>query len=101
VAGGERAALLAADRDDGLAVLDDEEADAAGAFAHHRLPGAEGAVGKAARERLQVPVVEALEERDALEEFDGCGHCPILVVWPATLPRRTLPVRPLPGFAGR
>src|SRR6476646_3685618 len=78
VARAERPPLLAADGHDGFAVLDDEEPDAAAALVRDGLARAERAVGERARQRVDVLVVQALEERDALEEFLGSGHGAIL-----------------------
>src|SRR3954454_3094176 len=75
VAGPDRAFRLAADLHVGLALLDDEEADAAGALLRHGVAGPEAALAHAARDLLQLLVVEPREERDLLQHVDGgSGH---------------------------
>src|SRR4029078_5557668 len=56
-------------------VLNDEEADAAGALLRHRVTRLEAPLSHAARDRLQLLVVEARKERDPLQEFGrSSGH---------------------------
>src|SRR5436190_1471855 len=75
VAGPDRAFRLAADLHVGLALLDDEEADAAGTLLCHGVAGPEAALAHAVRDLLELLVVEARKERDLLQHVDGgSGH---------------------------
>src|SRR5262249_38739574 len=68
VAGSERAAVLASDRHPGLARLDHEEPDAALTFGSNGVSGTERALLHRPGDPLELPRLEAVEERDALEK---------------------------------
>src|SRR5919106_5715269 len=74
VAGAERADLLSADLDLGVALANDEEADAALALLRHGLARPERTLVHSARDRLQLARIEPREDRDVLEELGRLGR---------------------------
>src|SRR4029077_1996322 len=75
VAGTESAARLAVHRHLALALGDDEEAGAAGALGRHGRARGKGALAHRARDRLELLLLDAREERNTLQRLDvDSGH---------------------------
>src|SRR5581483_1121223 len=72
VAGAERASIGSLDRHLGRARFEHEEPGTAGSLRRQLLPVGELSLGELRREAAQLLLGQRLEERDVLEDLDGC-----------------------------